>query len=629
MAVKGATPANAGDQNANSAFEQAFNGEQKMNQEQRPFAPQGVMGMNARLARPMPKSSVGETVVAYLNTLKEIAVESGLEDAGFKLLVLDGQSNLLALSAILIVMSADVESKPYAVVHTLIVEGSGARLLPREITVNNQRVEQIVVASDVYDQTYWKAIQQALVKDSGMNLTIVEAGSSVIPTELEALDKAHLRRIVQNATGACFTTLNMQLSGALETAFNVGPEWITARDQLVARVDYSPVQAETMSGLPRRGDITVELQGQIQQQTVGQLEQSRALARVTGYVDLVYSPPSQQQQQQQMFGYPVQQGPVPTQHYYPRAVLTGISTELDATTMETQLLALSTFALLNRHNGWVGGFTAMPYNASGVDMRDLGAVGYEINLSNDPNAARARIDTKAESFTPGNMQQLVAMAMHPKLIYSFDVEESGDESWINLAFIAAAAGAQDATAMIVEAADRLTLNCFSKVYKGGPIAVSDQNRIHTGYYMHPDGSRRDIRDLDYLAMLNLLGADDMKSVVEFADTFDNHSIPLEVRLEKRARIIRHALGDSVHFKGFAYRITFNPNFIEAVAEACAMAGLVIRPQNLVSMNGSGQRGNADVLQYAAGPMTGNQFNYVAPGFVQQNNMGQPFSRWTR
>lgn len=601
----------------------------------------GAAGLNSRLRRPMAKSNLGESVAQYRTAFAKLAEEAELQESGYRLLVLDGQQALTALSAVICVLEMSVGGKPKAIAHTMILESSGPRLMPREIKIGGNSVERIVVPSDVYDGKFVEAVVTLVRQSSGLvDLEVVDAGSSVVPSELSPEDLVRLRRILQNATSACFTRANMISGGALEESFNAS--WLTSKDRLVARVDYSPLPSETMAGLPRRSDITVELVGQIAGNDGAQVEQSISLCKLTAFVDLIYKAP----EQQGMMGFGslpgFAQAPMPgaTQHYTPRIVVTGVSTELNATTLETQLMGLSLLALLARGNAYLGAFTAMPYNSGGVDLRDIGAVGFEINLTGDANAKPAKIDTKAESFSAMHMQQLLAMAIRTNsIVFSIDVDESGDESWINMALAVAAgaagtaAGQSDATAALVEAAQRLTCGKFANFYKGDRLAISDDNRIHTGYYDHPNGTRQDLRDLDYLAMLNLLGDRDMRAVVEYASTFDDVQVPVEIRLEKRARILRLALGDTVKVKGYARRVTLNPEFIFALAEGLAAAGLSIQPQNMIASNATGQRGQATALQFATNGMQqqSNLFNFTQPAFGQgyQSQMGQAFSFWNR
>lgn len=600
----------------------------------------GAAGLNTRLRRPMAKSNLGESVTQYRTAFTKLAEEAELPEAGFRLLVLDGQQALTALSAVICVLEMSVGGKPKAIAHTMILESSGPRLMPREIKIAGNSVERIVVPSDVYDGKFVEAVITLVRQASGLvDLEVVDAGSSVVPAELGAEDLVRLRRILQNASGACFTRANMISGGALEESFNAS--WLTSKDRLIARVDYSPLPSETMAGLPRRSDITVELVGQIAGNDGSQVEQSVSLCKLTAFVDLIFKAP----EQQGMMGFGslpgFAQAPMPgaTQHYIPRIVVTGVSTELNATTLETQLMGISLLALLARGNAYLGAFTAMPYNSGGVDLRDIGAVGFEVNLTGDVNAKPAKIDTKAESFTPMHMQQLLQMAIRTNnIVFSIDVDESGDESWINMALAVAAgaagsaAGQADATAALVEAAQRLTCNKFGQFFKGDRLAISDDNRIHTGYYDHPNGTRQDLRDLDYLAMLNLLGDRDMRAVMDYAATFDDVQTPVEIRMERRARILRLALGDSVKVKGFARRITLNPEFIFALAEGLSAAGLTIQPQNMISANATGQRGQATALQFASnGMQQSNLFNYSQSPFGQnyQSQQGQAFSFWGR
>src|SRR5690606_27028199 len=132
-----------------------------------------------------------------------------------------------------------------------------------------------------------------------------------------------------------------------------------------------------------------------------------------------------------------------------------------------------------------------------------------------------------------------------------------------------------------------------------PVAVPEYNRIHLGYYTNADGEMRDIRDIDYLALLNMIGGKDIRTVEEVMDTFDRTDIPVEIRLDRRYRILKEVLGDSMVIKGYATRITFDAKFIEALIAACESAGINVRSGNIAQeFGGLGVRGNLNAATYA-------------------------------
>ena len=572
----------------------------------------GLMSVNSLLRRPLGRNTAGEATQALVKALSAHFDESFAAGAreSFDILVLDNNSAAVALSAILVCYKVSHAGRNYVAVYTMAVEASGGRLAPKMINLSGQNVEIDSVAGDAVDKVLWNKIVELVVSHYGQGIEILNAGQMVLPSELRADDAAHIHRVAYNSVAALATVVEEDVTGAQAV---ISVSMIDNGSSLSATLDYNPAPLTNAVGLPVRNDVSVLLRGQSASAGANSPhEQVRDLTRVDAFIDLVYAEPAPP-----AFG----QAPV-TQRYYPRVVITNLDSQIDAITAETQLLALATAPLLSKQQAWGGAFK--PRYTSGMDLRDIGAVGYEVQL--DPTQKPDKFDTKADAFGNANLFQLLQTTVYDALIYSMDVEECGELSWLNQMFLGAANGHKTAYGAIVKAADNLTDGHFSRVFpQGAQIVVDDQNRIHLGYYVDATGERRDIRDIDYLAMLNLLGDRDMKTVIDWGRTFDDPSIPLEIRLEQRARLLKGLLSD-MRIKGYARRLTFNPGFIEALAAACSNAGLVIRPNNLfVNTTGSINRGNYNAAAFAvSGANASGMFNHSTQGFGQYRGIGGPF-----
>lgn len=577
----------------------------------------GLMEMNAAMPRPVSRRPTGEVVMKFQSSLQKLMESSFRQgfDQDFRLVVLDNNTANVPLSVLMMCFYEKHNGQDFLAVYNLLVEGSAGRLNPRIINMGNTQVEIETVPGDVLvsNENLWNKIVEHVQAVYGMEMNVLDAGALVLPNDLNPEDEDHMRRVLFNSTQACVTVMDSRL-GSQEPPFTV--DWINGTsEQLTARLEYHPGQNETATGEPVRSDVRITLQGSVVGQPQGGIafEQMRELSGVDGYIDLVYCPP-------QPVGYGQQ--PV-TQHYFPRFVITRADTEIDAITMELQLLALSTTTLLTRNHAWAGVYRDRPQYHS-IDFGDIGAIGYEVNFTGDPNTKPEYIDTKSNDFGTNELYQLITAAVHDGLIYSMDIEEVGELSWIHQAFLAAANGSAEATRLIIDAANHLTLDNFGDIYQGGGICVDDNNRVHLGYYIDENGNKRDLRDLDYLAMLNLAGKQDPSKVIEWANTFDQTDVPMEIRLEKRYKLLKGMLGGSLRVTGYARRITFNPQFLEALNRACAQAGLTIRPNNLIQeFSGGGTRGNFAAGAYAMGSQGAQSlFNYGqqqwggqhAPGF---------------
>jgi hypothetical protein len=584
----------------------------------------GIMDINSMMRRPIARKSTGEVVIKYRDQLTkqmERNFKQGFENA-FQLLVLDNNSsNVGPLSSILVCYHEVVANQHYLAVYTLLVEGSATALNPKVINFGGRNIEIETVAGDVFNDVLWSRIMEHCIATYGVALTCLDAGQMVLPRELDSEDEERMRRVIFNATQACFTILET-IVGGKELPFTIALV-NTGSENLVARLDYNPGNAESATGDPIRSDVRISLQGSISEaQAAGGFEQVRELCVVDGFVDLVYSPP----------GLPIP-GQLPiSQYYYPRFVITRADTEIDAITMELQLLALAQATLLNRNMAWAGVFRPL-HHIKGMDTKDIGAIGFEVNLTDNPQSKPDRIDTKAKNFGDAELYQLVTMCIHDKLLYSMDIEEVGELSWIHQAYIASADGNRDAYQMVIDAANTLTLGHFGSIFQGGPICYNDFNRVHLGYYIDEEKVRQDVRKIDYLAMLNIAGKTDPKLIMKWGETFDNRDVPIEIRLEERANILKATLGNNLKIKGYARRITFDPNFMIALNMACGNAGLVVRPNNLIQeFTGQGVRGNLNAGLYGvSSQQVSGLFNAAtSPWGVARGGISSQFQgRWGR
>jgi hypothetical protein len=581
-----------------------------------------VVNINSRMSRPVSRNSTGEVLQAYLkafNAQHEAIADDATRQA-YRIIPLDNNSVQIALSAIMICFQRMIDNKSHVAVFTLLVEQSNTRLNNRYESILGQNVEIEVVPGDVYDQVMWNQELRALTAYYGADIVAHSAGAMPLPAELSVEDKHHIHQTFYVATQACYTILDSEVSGR-ESAFNIATD-VEPTDVLTASLDYNPLPETTPTGLPIRTDISVSLRatanGGNASANLDLHSRGIELVRVDGYVDLVFREPLKQIQNYNQ--------PPQTQHYFPRFVMTRVDSEFDALTPEIHLFGIAQSTILSMNMGWSGVYLPRSTNRSGDDLRDIGAVGYEVNLTGNPDARPERVDTKSDTFTRQNLFKLISTLIEPSLVYSLDVEETGAETFLTQTYMEAADGNMQAYERIITAANNLTNNHFNDCFDRGMIARNDMNRVMLGYYFGEDGLKHDLREIDYLAMLNLRGGVDMQNVIDFAATYDNVEIPLAMRLEKRSKLIRSMILGGVHVKGMARRITFAPNFMAALNTACHRAGLVVRPQNIIAdFNGAAGRAQYDAASMAINPqMAGatSAFQYTQANYGQNGrNIG--------
>jgi len=246
-----------------------------------------------------------------------------------------------------------------------------------------------------------------------------------------------------------------------------------------------------------------------------------------------------------------------------------------------------------------------------VDRRDIGALNIEGNISNDPSGYDKLFDTKDSSFDGLALQRLITSLFMPGMFFSLRVSEAGADTWYNSVFKAAADGNPNAITAILAAANTLTNGNFQKFYTSGQSPVlKNEDRVHSGYWSD-GGVKSDLADIDYLAVMNLVGRNDPTVGAAWTNTFYGTSEPLNVRLAARWKMINEITGGTAVLTGYARLVTFTNEFIEAFGKAVAATGLTMR-----------QIGNTDnaLFQQRAGAsfLAGAD---VAPGVTGMFNSG--------
>jgi hypothetical protein len=553
--------------------------------------PSSIGEFNALFSNPMSQSTLGESVTTFAEAIRGAIKAAGDTNNALDVLTLDGEESNMALSAVLV--TARIGS--VVAVHTVVIESSGPSLENQTYSTYSAGPREVVVDTvpgDVCDKDFWDATLYVVRSKFGTAVDIVDAGASVIPDACSPDNLKAMQSVTYHAVTAAWSLASH--SQANNKAISV-KDISGIASMFKARIDLNAGDNESAAGLPVRNDFNVAMYGISGNQRSTSAKKTIALTSVGGFLDLVYNPSNPQQAVLQNPYAPQPQMP-DARTYTPRLVMTNVRTSLSTITMELQLLAISTATLMSHNDAWVNALRPSS-DTSRVDMRDIGAVGLEVNFTNSPDHQFAKIDTKASTFDDNELYALIGASIHPNLIYSLDVEEAGEMSWLQSILVAAAQGDNESIDFILRSADNLTNGCFSQCYKGGSPVESEVNRVQLGTYTDEDGVLRDIRDLDYLAVMNIVGERDPQVVECFANTYDRTEIDPALRLDDRANIIRRVLGDTVKITGYANRITFNTEFLIALATAIHNAGLSPQPENHFQRRGPSVRGNVNANRY--------------------------------
>jgi hypothetical protein len=463
----------------------------------------------------------------------------------------------------------------------------------------------------------------------------------VVPRNFDVKDKTAMHNLTVNASLAAATELSIHQKGFEDLNFAK-----FAKDStLKAELTFGRDQIEDCVGLPMRSDFKVLLasklntqQGQPSQVSINSGDRVTKLSLLGGYIDLVYVPPMnagmgnmyQPQGMANPYGMQQQQ-PQQTQLYIPRAIITNYES-IFTSSYAAQLLSILTSFSLRSEDNWIQALKPIAMAGGKTDMHDIGGVGYEMNYDKNPNGFGSRVDTSANTFTMTNFGQLVASAINRDLVISMDIPEAGASTWAGAVYPFAANKDGGAIEAIIASANQLTNGFFHQKFpQGSTVFVSEPEKVHLGYYTDENGTKRDLRDIDYLAVLNLAGASNEPSYIKlWSDTYTMTGVPIQQRLADRKKVIT-ALKPSAVFTGFANRVTFSQLFLDALVDSCNAVGVamtVTTPMNTGDFNT--ERGTGAFLQGARlSNNIGGVFNRGYVGNNQQGNGAQftGFSRW--
>lgn len=565
----------------------------------------GLAAWRQNKKMPFSRAMGGESLVKFQKAMQSALIELNInEDEGYDLVQIDCNQSGLPVSSSLLLKAEQLGSQTYVSVFTYLIAASAGRLVPRTIQSNGGTYEIPVVPGDLFDDHYWEHISQLVTAHLGIpGIQVIDGGAMVIPADydLEDVDGV-IRSTAYYGIAGVLAGLDFHLKAQSEN-FTVAA--VGKRDRLVAHMEYNPEQIFDAVGNPVRGDVAITISGIPEQanqpgQQLSNQQRAMPMVRVAGFVDLIYHEKAAMGiqidpvQQMMMINNGFQ---FPKTYYVPRFVQTLNEAYFDEVSLETILFGFLAVNLLNTNLAWTHVFKPRYGVPAEEDLRDIGAVGYEVMLS---EAGLCKIDTRAATFTGEKLADILRRTIAPEMVFSVDIPEVGEMSLIQDIFRRAAEGNPDANRQLIQAADHMLCGKFSEFFPvGAPFVINDNNRVPLGVYQH-GAETRDLRDLDYLAMLNLIGDRDMNAVMNWSSANDDINIPEEIRLDTKCRLIANALNDA-KITGWARRITVSKEAAKALGEAFRANGLVISPENMIQVNSSSQRGNSVALQAAMGP----------------------------
>ena len=546
------------------------------------FHEKGNYGMNF-MGRNMGSEVLGRLKLAVTDVIKEVAAPVEIT-----LHALDRNSDLGIYFSVLVLAIRGLDNNGQVVrgspvaYHTLIVEASNAPLEPIIESQGGTQIEKWLVSGDAYDQVLMNILATKMTQAFPGSQTY-NAEACVVPRAFNTEDKNAVYGLVRNAVTAAATELRTRESGFVDLDLRQHLHDST----LAVELSFLDQQIPDGVGSPQRSSVSAIFKSS-RNKNAGQVAGSvngnssnETISQLTGFIDFVWAPMAAAQNQYTAYANPgiVQ----PTQKYAARLVITSMES-FSLQTPPAQLLSLVTALAVRDNNNWYTAFQNISRN-KGINWKDVGALNYEARLVNGESAY---LDTSGADFGDAQLGQLMAALCRQGLMFSMDIPECGPQTWCLSMFAAAASGgpgAAQAAEAIWAAANTLTGGYFGSIFPAGsPIFATEAERVHTGTYSLADGVERDLRDIDYLAMLNATGESGLDAIRDWSDTFTKLEYPQPQRLSARKKMIQ-ALAPSAKFTGFATRVTFDHNFLEKLSAACTSAGLRMRFNTPVNANG--------------------------------------------
>lgn len=589
---------------------------------------------------PLSATPAADALKKFIESINSVlqAKDSGY---GIDIVPINANESATRLFASAVVLTVRLADKPDAGVsyHAMLLGDTAEQLPVQQLTLGGNAIVEVQrVVGDAYDDEY-RAVIQATLQAAYPNMPVFETEAEVIPAGYNYKDLNLVQKTLANALTACGTILNTNVKADFED-LELPKLLENGRIDSVAKLSYGQPNGSDSVGQPVRQDVVVSYslvtgQPQAKRNVIQSLNSGQVnteVFKIGGFIDLMWWENEQMAgAQQNQFASPyANAAPVTNQmpyKYLPRFVITDTSSN-DLATLPGTLWGLTAVNILKRQNNWMGAFA----RSAGLDANhhDIGAIGIEVNHGRDPSGYGKPFDeTRSNTFTPHDLHQLLSAFVRPELVISIDVEECGSATWQNSVFVAAA-NSPKANQDIIDAANLLTGGHFGKYFADGePVMVNDDNRIHLGHFTDNRGRTLDLREIDQLCVLNVLGSTNPEQGRAWSDTYTDLRFPWEQRQHERLKIIRQISAGAV-VTGAARRMTFRNKFLDALAAGVYDAGLSIRPETPYMEIVSGSRGQADFLRDATGGLqnSGQVFNRNMPSSAgPSNSLNGGFGRW--
>ena len=567
-----------------------------------------------RLTGPIAYSQGSDALARLREKLADQFKDTKNTGLDVAILALDNQQiDGIYYSSVVLCMRT-VDSKVNGVAfYTMMLTGTRDAPASKTETILGQTTEIKVVPGEAFDDVYVQRVTR-VVAEAYPGVQLYNVGGTTVPADFNTEDPQAIHRLVYNASAAVFSELRARQPDFQDISVAM------ARNDtsLQVNITFGRETIDNSVSEPMRSDVDVAFVtaavGSNQNESLNnQTRRSDKFGKVVGFIDSVWSPV-----QPQMSAWGGYQDPMmamqATQKYAARMVITHMEST-QVSTLSAHLLLLLSVLPVGIGNTWYHAF----YNQhrfnekkNAHDLTDVGALNYEANLpsaklpTGNTNGVGNMIDTRAKDFTPEVFGAYMRRLFRDGMMFALDVPLCGPQTWYLDVFRAAAKGNPEAQQAIIGAANALTNGAFQSVFdqtNGYKSIFADNGSVvHLGYYEGEDGRKRDIRDIDHLAVLNVFGDTDISVVRKWSDSFLLDSRPIHQRLADRWSIIQAVTKSRAVLTGTAERLTFSDHFLQSLNRAAGSAGLNVKTNTPVSqLMNNVERGVATYVNNALVP----------------------------
>lgn len=583
-----------------------------------PFGFAGMAMTPGRMAYAPLNGSMGSE--AYTKLLKELreAVEAQKKDSPLEIRILPIDKNVdpnLHYNGYILTVQSKVAPELGVGYHIMLMAGTAAPLNDRTISVPSGHGVAESVTIPFYPELalskrYFQVVHNYMTSVFGAGIKFFRATPTVIPADFDHENKQAVMSLAENSGLAASTILVMLADGGRHFHDLNLPQLLKQTSNnnndanLTFNYNFQSQQQIDFLKQPTRASIVVQASTGVrknnQEWDPNSAEGPKVITEATGFIELMpVAPRFDPRQVNPMMGWNPQAQSAATQRLAPVFVLNSLRSNLSGTpgAILTNVLVA---ADLNRGFGWVRSFEPTTQNkVGGLNLTDVTAITIDMPSRENPNVPEQRPDFKNAPMTTEFLMNFLGMYCRPEMYLATDIPWNNHNSWYLSLFSDAARGEPEPNALIDKTMCTLVGDDFmAKLPAGTPKFATTPFLMERGYY-EVDGQRRDVADIDYVAVCNYADATNNPRLVEvWTNSFLSDSRTMEQRMQDRRDIIQHITGNKATFTGYTVRVFWNGAYIDAGLRSLAEKGITTSSEGRAVYSFNGGRSTADFLNNA-------------------------------